>query len=261
MIRSYKNKEFISSLNNKELRDYYGCLAHHSSNRKNCCQESSHSFKQFKNCPCTCIDSNETNHFCTGSSVNSSQITSQCSCNSGGCQFCRENSLTVCENYKPSYTTKDDQIKYLKREVGLMRRCKSTLHDAMKDLDKLLDESEAKEVSNRSDGSGGLDSVEKFYRSKKFIGSSMNIKSLREYVPRTDISRWTYEVDLKDMSEKEDPSLAAPLFGFFRSRTFMDQKILKNEDIKRSRQQPVELSDKPAASAIVYIKKNSPWRP
>ena len=99
------------------------------------------------------------------------------------------------------------------------------------------------------------------YRSKEFIGSSMNIKSLKEYVPRTDISHWTYEVDIRDMSDKKDPSLAAPLFGFFRSTTFMDHKILQNQDFKKGKESLAAATAARPVSGIVYVKKNSHWRP
>ena len=156
MIRSYKNTEFISSLSEKQLKDYYACLTHHGKSRRNCCQ-SSDSSQHSTGCPCTGSDSNGANHFCTSCGPSTNQ------CRSADCQMCSGNSLVVCENYKPSYTAKEDQIKSLRREVGLMRRCKSSLQDAMKDLDKLLEECGDRKDSDQAD-SDNRNSVEKFYR-------------------------------------------------------------------------------------------------
>lgn len=105
----------------------------------------------------------------------------------------------------------------------MLRKSKSTIQKAMDDLDMLLEESACTSTCNSGktdQGLEGLDSVERFYRSNDFIGGSMNIRSLKEYVPRTDISRICYGVE-----EKEKEVRRPTNFGY----SIGDRQILKNE--------------------------------
>jgi hypothetical protein len=275
MIRSWKNKEFTSSLSNQELKDLYGCLAHHTTNphtkRKYCCDGStevhpkeminSRQCEHLGSCPCTCANSNDSNHFCTSNSIGY-LYSGDCKCDnsavSSNCCLKHENSIIVCENYAPSYTSKKDQIQFLKKEVGVLRRSKSTMQKAMDDLDKLLEESRSDRLEEMDEGeTRDMNSVERFYRSKDFIGSSLNIKSLKDYVPRKDISRTCYEVEERDLKSKGEPVLGTPLFGFFNKNIFADPQILENELFKKNYGRRIldpSFKLKPK-SAIIYNRK------
>ncbi len=263
MIRSWKNKEFTSSLSNQELKEFYGCLAHHTRNphtkRKNCCDDSTkfHEQSEF-----SCNKSND--HFCTSNSIGYIYpIGSKCDdtfndslVHSNSFQK-HENSIIVCEDYRPSYTSKKDQIQFLKQEVGALRKSKSMMQKAMDDLDRLLEESQNEKNDKDASEMTNMDSVERFYRSKEFIGSSMNIRSLNEYVPRNDIIRNCYEVEERDLKDKREPLLATPLFGFFNKDIFTDRQILENELFRKNYGRKVldpSFKLKPK-SAIIYRRK------
>ena len=219
MVSSYKNKD-INKLSNQELIDYYGCLAHHHLNRKNCCSKPNHTQRiSYTGCQCTCDDSNDKGHFCTSNSTDIKQC--DCKTNKSNCCLEHDSSLIVCENYAPSYTSKQDQIEFLKKEVGVMRKSKSELRKTMADLDNLLDESSDYKVNKKEENlNDGFGIVENFYRSEKFIGSSMNIKSLKKYLPRTDISTNNYSVDIRQC--KLQPPGSMPLFEFYHKNMFAD---------------------------------------
>lgn len=227
MVSSYKNKDYISQLTKQELINYYGCLAHHHQNRKNCCSKQNHNTTQRTantGCQCTCDDLNDKGHFCTSYSADKQQ----CECpqtkgslDESNCCLEHDRSLIVCENYAPSYTSKQDQIAFLKKEVGIMKRSKSELRKTMADLDKLLEEASDQSINKKeNNGNDGFDIVENFYRSEKFIGSSMNIKSLKKYLPRTDISTNNYSVDVRQ--NKLKPPGTMPLFDFYHKNMFAD---------------------------------------
>lgn len=217
MIRSYKNKEFISQLNTKELKDYYDCYTHHHGSRHSC-QENKQSTVKDENCPCV----DDVDHFCTGQKDLCSCFQASLRNRDDKCSATNEHSLIVCENYSPSYTSKNDQIKTLKKEVSQIRKSKQLLKKAMQDLDKLLNE----DNENQDDD---LDEVEKFYRSNKFIGSSMNIKSLNKNLPRLDIKPAKYVHNQNVNSHKTYPEFGTSLFSYYDKNIFADKEILEKE--------------------------------
>ena len=247
--RSYKNKEFISSLSNQELRDYYSCLSHHHTNR-NVCKTGQVSELNTTGCPCTCQSTTESNHFCTSFSLPPSD---KCLTHSNetlnstlGCQLNNSNSIIVCENYAPSFTSKSDQIQTLKKEIGLMKKSKSTLKKAMQDLDKLFDDNFV-EPGVQDDG---LNEVERFYRSDKFIGSSMNIRSLNKYLPRTDIKYQPHKFEMSNV--KTQPEFGTSIFSLGNRDLFVDRDILANNKIKKTPTKPdFKIRTK---SAVIYSK-------
>ncbi len=235
MLKSYKNKEFISSLNAKELKDYYDCYFHHHSSR-NKCNTKINEIKLNESddcCPCT-KETNENNgHFCTGHRET-------CLCHNDSCLVSNSHSLIVCENYAPSYTSKTDQIQTLKREVTQIKESKQLLKQAMKDLDKLLNENEPK----KSD-LDHLNEVEKFYRSNKFIGSSLNIKTLHKDLPRQDIKPSKYIFNQNLNHHKLVPVYATSLFSFYDRNTFTDKELLEKEAALKPKKKENSSSNSP----------------
>ncbi len=105
-----KSKEFVSNLKGEDLINYYNCYWHHHQYRYNChsgdipniALESTHL------CPCKCAKSTNDNHFCTTNSCHS--CSNECTSQSSHCFLNQNNSIVVCENYAPSYTSKRYKI-------------------------------------------------------------------------------------------------------------------------------------------------------
>ena len=259
--KSYKNSEYIYSLSNKELIDYYNCYGHHHFSRKFC--KSTNSIKDLNlsgECPCTCEHGKKHDHFCTGlslntNSLNESDVSFEKSSMNCDCDRIQEKekfnaellskkfytpSITVCENFPPSFTLKEDQLTLINKDINLIKHSKALMRKNLKDLDKLLDEtSTEKKLSNKNDG---LNEVERFYRSDKFIGSSMNIKSLKHNLPRTDIRPSKYVTELKELelsgvNMRELELMNSNSIYSFRSKDiFTDSDILAN---RRKLQKPL----------------------
>lgn len=114
---------------------------------------------------------------------------------------------------RPSYTSKEDQMGHIKSHLSQMRASKSMMRETLKEIDRLLDESK-----NGDD----LDEVEKFYRSKKFIGSALNISRLQ--TPAASSSRVTttaqYIHEINSLRAKNNEKLVRyphgnALFAYF----------------------------------------------
>lgn len=238
MIKSYKNKEFISKLNNKELEDYYNCYRHHHSMR-NYCKNEAKSKDISLTSSTSCLKDED--HFCTGNSK------LECTCCNAQtkCLASTEHSLIVCENYAPSYTSKTDQINDLKKEVSQMKKSKQLLKKAMQDLDKLLGEDDV----NNDDG---LNEVERFYRSDKFIGSSIHIKNLHKDLPRQDIQPPKYIYNTNLNKKKDTPEYGTSLFSYYNKNLFADRDLLEKEaGLKSSKVK------KPAKPSVIELRAKS----
>ena len=256
--KSYKNAEYIYSLSNKELVDYYNCYGHHHFSRKFCKSDNNAKNLNPGECPCTCGHGQKHDHFCTGLSLNAklneslaTGETSSMRCNCDQIQMQEKldsqllarkfytPSITVCENFAPSFTLKEDQLTSINKDIHLLKKSKALMRQNLKDLDKLLDESCAdKHVIDKY---AGLNEVERFYRSEKFIGSSMNIKSLAHNLPRTDIRPSKYvtelkELELSEVNMRELERMNSNAIYSFRSKDiFTDSDILEN---RRKLQKP-----------------------
>jgi hypothetical protein len=260
MLKSYKNKEYISQLNSKELTDYYNCYSHHGAARLNCDQIKSSNDekdKQIDNEQCPFM--NDADHFCTGHKETACMCTHNSKkSDTAPCLISHDHSLIVCENYAPSYTSKTDQIKTLKREVNQMKKSKYLLKKAMEDLDKLIQDNEPEKQKEEYE-----DEVEKFYRSSKFIGSSISVKSLNKDLPRQDIRQSKYIFNLNLNYHKLYPEYGASVFNFYDRNTFADKEILDKEAAIRPKKptrpaskasQGIDILDLRAKSAKMYTK-------
>lgn len=109
------------------------------------------------------------------------------------------------------------------------------MKQAMRDIDKIL------ETSDKEDDH--LNDVEKFYRSKSFIGSSMNISSLSKNLPRTDIKPPKHEISTKQMLTTDQQNGGRCLFSEYDKYAFTDEFILenrlKNKMIKKDEKKPI----------------------
>ena len=237
--RSYKNPDFIYKLTNKELADYYNCYRHHLHFKSRCvCKDGDgRLIANSSTCP-TCFFQSATSspHYCTKSGKISSSVgcneasvrhpERKCECGSNESYHyfrCKNDStsFTLCENYRPSFTSKEHQIEETKRKIYNMRKSKSMLKKTLKDLDNLIEKKE---------DDSGLNEVERFYRtSNKFIGSSMQVTSLCNYLPRCDIKPRKHDIGYK----KFDPNMEQELielygnavFGLRNAGTFTDSEL------------------------------------
>ncbi|RMZ94122.1 hypothetical protein BpHYR1_052559 [Brachionus plicatilis] len=171
MSQNYKNSEDLNSLSLKELEDYYRCYSHHHFNRNQCKIEP----KENKSMSFLCNFKSE-NHFCN------------CEAKARDEKNSPNDSIYLCEYTRPSYTSKEDQINDVQKMIRNMKKSKFLLKQAMKDVDSLIEE--------KKPDSDGLDEVQRFYRSNKFIGSSITINSYKDMLPRTDIKSGKYVYEL-----------------------------------------------------------------
>ena len=231
MLRNPKDKDL--NLSGEELKRYYDCYSHHHFNRHNCTKSldsGNRTISSRMQCPC-CPDSFDEahlNHFCTGYSFDLSAITDDLSHTNHDLNCTHsdlQHSLILCENFRPSFTSKRDQIDFLKRDIKLVRTSKNILKKTIEDLDRVLDE--FKEKSDED----GLNEVEKFYRSKKFIGSSMKIKSFKNCLPRKDIKPGKFIIETKNKIANS-PDFGSAIFSLKDKNIFVDSDILENEKIK-----------------------------
>lgn len=219
--KSYKNADYIYSLSNKELTDYYNCYGHHHFSRKFCKQSHNIAPKSCNDCPCNCEHGRKHDHFCTGLSLNES------STSTGNSTFYSP-SINVCENYPPSFTLKEDQLTSINKDINLIRKSKALMKKNLKELDELLSDTAPPKIYDKY---AHLNEVERFYRSDKFIGSSMNIKSLEHNLPRNDIRPVKYITELKELelSEMNRDQLELingnSLYGFRSKDVFMDSDL------------------------------------
>ena len=250
MIRSYKNPDYIYSLNNKELKDYYDCLSHHHFQRHFCNLNTTRSTQEHE-CPCNCQHGQKHDHFCTGLSqsatfrhLNDSQ-NDESLANTSYSFY--DPSLVVCENYPPSYTLKEEQIKVLNKDLKDLKKSKQVMKKALNDLDKLLDN-----FNDKKDD--GLNEVERFYRSDKFIGSSMNITSLKKFLPRTDIRPAQHTIEPKDEERAKLALYGNAIYQLDNREIFADSELLEKEKKLKKPPPSVDLKLVPT-TAVIYCNK------
>lgn len=190
MTRNYNN---LDSLSVKELEDYYRCYSHHHFKRHECCIEP----KEYKPLKCVCKFKSD-DHFCN------------CPEKSKHDESIKNDSIFLCEYIRPSYTSKNDQINDVKKMIQSMKKSKYMLKNALKDIDNLIEKKKSDE--------DGLDIVERFYRSNKFIGSSLNISSYKDNLPRTDIKSAKYIYELCKLEDIK--AIGNPIFSFKKKPKF-----------------------------------------
>ena len=165
-------------------------------------------------------------HFCTGVQKFDSASESEFSVK-----------LRICEKYKPSYTSKEDQIKVISDRIKMLRESKELMRETMKNIDGVLDE---KYKTNQSKNDYEL--LEEFFKNKNYVHGSLHIKSLNSNLPRKDINppKYTQIVDnrhYKNKTEKVDTRIRSAtniavvptsVFEPFDDTTFTDKTILEN---------------------------------
>lgn len=242
MHRSYKNPDFIYNLTNKELKDYYACYSHHHFNRKYCKSNESLDTGRSVNdrsCPCIC---DPANHYCTSRHLG---LTNRHEFNASGDSINNteiDQALIVCEHYSPSYTSKQDQINDINKNVYDLKKSKVIMKQTMKEIDRLLD-------LGARPNDDGLNEVERFYRSEKFIGSSMKISSLNKNLPRNDVKPAKHLIELG--TQNQHSLYGNPLFDFHNRNVFADRDILEN-DLKFRK---YKLKPRPMTSVILCKQK------
>lgn len=191
MTRNLKN---LDSLSVKELHDYYNCYSHHHFKRHDCCIEP----KKYK--PWRCVHKFQLDdHFCNCPEKSKHDENIK-----------KFDSIILCEQIRPSYTSKEDQINDVRKMIHDMKKSKFLLKSALKDIDNLIE----KKKSDEDD----LDEVERFYRSNKFIGSELNISSYKDKLPRSDIKAAKYIYELCELNEL--PITGNPIFSFKKNPDF-----------------------------------------
>lgn len=171
-LKKYDINEHIKTFSNDELKKYYDCYSHHHFNRFNCSNVSSNvSSLNESSCRCVC----DKDHYCTS---NSALLDESANVLEEENHSTTEWPIYVCEHFRPSFTSKQEQLSELRRDIYELKKSKHIMRQTMKELDAFLDE-------NKSKSDDHLDDVEKFYRSDKFIGSSMNIRKIKDCVDRT----------------------------------------------------------------------------
>ena len=187
---------------------------------------------------------NACKHFCTASiaSFKADEIISES-------EFSTR--LKICEKYKPSYTSKKDQIEVISDRIKMIRQSKQLMRETMKNIDGVLDEKYKIDENNRD-----YEALEEFLRSKRCIHGSLHVTSLNSYLPRRDINQSKYikvvdNKQYKNKTEKVDDSkvrsvpnvnvVPTSVFEPFDESTFTDKTILENRkrilEIKRKSQQ------------------------
>ncbi|CAF1018733.1 unnamed protein product [Brachionus calyciflorus] len=196
MIRSYKNPDFIYNLSPKELENYYKCYSHHHFNRHKCQSESDTILDKTYQCVCKI---NSDKHFCTCKNLEQKNDKA----------IMQNDSLMLCEYIRPSYTSKEDQIKDMTKMIIDLKKSKLLMRQTMKDLDSLI------EIEKKADS---LNEVEKFYRSDKFIGSSLKISLCKDELPRSDIKPAKYIYELNSLNDV--PLLGNSIFSIKKNANF-----------------------------------------
>lgn len=276
--------KYLWKTDDKELEYNNSCLSHRffsrncskrcrsrsaSSNRCACEGCASHAMERSA-CPCCKQKQNDPDHFCTASSVASSyrpetahslnssdqallsalSVDNQSSFSSNKMN---DSALVVCENYSPSYLSKKDQMESVQKEIRQLRLSKSIMRKTMQEIDKLLDESDPDKCAGRD-----MNPVERFYRSDKFIGSSMNVTSLNKDLPRGDIAPPKYIFELNKQKKPEErlfPLYGTAIFSLKDPHAFTDKTIL-NHELKNKPKKPAasKLARPKSAAAIVYYR-------
>jgi hypothetical protein len=248
--KSYKNADYIYSLSNKELIDYYNCYGHHHFSRK-FCKCDNIPIKTNHDCPCTCEHGRKHDHFCTGLSLNSAEYGGQMDDIS---KF-HSPSITVCENYAPSFTLKNDQLTSINKDINLMRKSKALMKKNLEEIDQLIKLTcDSTEVNKKKFNDS--DEVERFYRSDKFIGSSMNIKSLANKLPRNDIRSAKYVTELKELAlstvnlDQLEQMNSNSIYAFRTKDLFTDRDLLeRKKKLQRPKVDPL-LQIRPKTAVI-----------
>ena len=125
----------------------------------------------------------------------------------------------------------------------------------LKELDQLLAVGATNENNNKPQDKG-LNEVERFYRSDKFIGSSMNIKSLGHTLPRRDIRPAKYASTLQELelsavnADQLELMNSNAIYGFRSKNIFVDRDLLeRHKKMDKARVDPL-LKIRPKTAVI-----------
>ena len=227
----YDDLEYLNSLSKEELERYYYCHPLHHYGLKYTNRSIEHNIdcpcRKYKNVRLNSVDTSDDNkHYCT-SLLTTFRSESDFGIRDNGYN---EYGLTVCENYPPSFTSKKDQFHELKDNIIELRKSKMIMKQMMKDLDKLLDESKPQNENSDTDDDLFGDDVY-----GRFISKSLDIKSLNNDLPRTDIRPSKYLIEInknkKDKKKKEEEE-KNKLCAFGTSAVFQkdNKKIFLDKD-------------------------------
>ena len=175
------------------------------------------------------IISKDSRHFCTVSSdvINRNNETIR--------SIDTSPTLKICEKYKPSYTSKKDQINVISDRIKMIRQSKQLMRDTMKEIDSLLDD-KYKVDENKCN----YETLEEFFKSKKCINSSLSISSMNSNLPRKDINPPKYidevnkqftkteKADMKARNVSHPVLVSTSIFEPFNKFTFTDKSLLEN---------------------------------
>jgi hypothetical protein len=186
-------------------------------------------------------------HFCTGSKSFESASESEFS-----------TKLKICEKYKPSYTSKEDQIKVISDRIKMLRESKELMRETMKSIDGILDD-RYKINNSKTD----YDLLEEFFKNKNYVHGSLHITSLNSNLPRKDIhppkhaktfdckhhQNKTEKADLRIRSATKVAVVPTSVFEPFDESTFTDKTILENRKRILENKRKTQLKKRPILSA------------
>ena len=201
----------------KDLKAYYYCHPiHHYPDASFSESTAVRDMHSLVSCPCCAKHDRIGDHFCNRNVSHAQHLTyrnkqnqwrrEQLQKEANGCEdFEDEPSVIICENYSPSYTSRDDQIAKVDAEIIRMRASKYLTRQAIKEADKLLGEAiklNKGDENDHAEKDSKYDSVERFYRSKSAFASSLNISALSSPVKVTT----TTTTKTTTVVEKKKPS-------------------------------------------------------
>jgi hypothetical protein len=261
--QDYNDMAYLNTLSIKELENYYYCHPLHHYFDKS--ESSSFGHKDHSiDCPCLKYDKDnlkdfDSKHYCTSlqstfRALDESDQTTEDVVK----DFYDKHSLTVCENFPPSYTSKKDQFYRIKDDIVELRKSKLLMKQAMKDLDKLLDESRPEGDSEEEKTWYDNDDVY-----GRYISKSMEVRSLQEYLPRSDI-RPRPVVPLKkgEKETKEKKEIAfgpTPVFQKDNRKIFLDKDLREFREKLKDKKKKVEEKKSEwivrPKSAVLFVRK------
>jgi hypothetical protein len=144
--------------------------------------------------------------------------------------------LTICEDLKPSYTSKKDQLSELNKQIRKLKVSKKLLKDTIQQIDTFINDD-----NNENNKSSAK--CKDLFDLQTELSKSINITSLKNFLPKTDRSpKSRPETPKLVKEEKSDDSLTQrkelPPSSIFISNSkflFTDKTLLENQEKFRAK--------------------------
>lgn len=161
--------------------------------------------------------------------------------------------LTICEELRPSFTSKKDQLNDLNKQIKKLKLSKKLMKETLNQIDKFIDDDNINDKIAKNNDSFDLQTD---------LAKSLNITSLRDFLPKTDRSPKSkpqtpkLDKEITDDNFKEKKELPSSSIFISNSKfLFTDKTILENQEKIRAKKNN-ELKRK-VISAGFYLNKSS----